>query len=719
MDFANYWFSSAAGGGGGYQIGNSLRYSTTSARLENNNRPAGDGQKGTWSLWAKRGELDQSIRFFWTGVSATTTNMIAFIIVGDELQTNDGGAAKYNSASLYRDYSAWYHIVVVLDTTLAAAEDRVKYYVNGVRAPISSTNSIALNKNTHAGSATQKWNIGTGYSSTGTRFATQDRYMAEYHYCGGLTLEPTDFGEFNADGVWVPIEYAGAHGVNGFYLDFSDPNDIGADRSGNGNNFTPTGFELTNTSSTSYDWMEDSPTNNYATGLPLLGFYGTGSTSNKYSQANLAWSLDGSERRQLWTHGLPPGGKYYAEMTFGGNNANMNWVVCNGPNWLYNNSNTPEDYISLKKDGNNVWSTIDGWATAPIVTGVAGQGGAPVVGVTVDTTAWPQFTVQFYGATGSPLGAAYTKTFTRGQALMLGQGGANSGTSYLNSGTRPFAHTIPTGFEPLSTAELPAVDITNPSDHFQTLLGPGPGTGSTTPIGVQYKTSTVPDSPASTYDDQVYGKPTTDLGATDGVHPMLEWASRLSLSGYDDWYIPAMHELEIVYRNLKPTTDSNYTGSGYNPNAVPPTSEYTESDPAQTTATLFQSGNTQAFAPNLQYWTTSQLTNSNPSQAWYHEFLSGIQNANPKTNANYARAVRRVPFTGSEPAIGAAYEGGYFGGLIDAKATPDGTATHALIVAPKEGGEYGVATGILDVAQRTFPNGCGGSRTAKTAMITR
>jgi len=90
-----------------------------------------------------------------------------------------------------------------------------------------------------------------------------------------------------------------------------------------------------------------------------------------------------------------------------------------------------------------------------------------------------------------------------------------------------------------------------------------------------------------------------------------------------------------------------------------------------------------------------------------HGFDTGYQRNSDifKNTTRYARAIRRVAFTGSEPAIGAAYEGGYFGGLIDAKATPNGTATHALIVAPKSGGEYGVATGILDVAQRTFPNG--------------
>jgi len=108
------------------------------------------------------------------------------------------------------------------------------------------------------------------------------------------------------------------------------------------------------------------------------------------------------------------------------------------------------------------------------------------------------------------------------------------------------------------------------------------------------------------------------------------------------------------------------------------------------------------------YWDASEKSD-NVTTAGLQNFTEGMQRASgggkSSANTGLARAIRRVAYTGSEPAIGAEYEGGFFAGLIDAKASPDGTATHALIVAPKSGGEYGVATSILDVAQRTFPNG--------------
>ena len=79
-----------------------------------------------------------------------------------------------------------------------------------------------------------------------TRYAFEG-YMADVYCIDGQALQPTSFGTFNDDGVWVPINYTGTYGDNGFHLDFSDPSDIGEDSSGNNNDFTATGFELTDT----------------------------------------------------------------------------------------------------------------------------------------------------------------------------------------------------------------------------------------------------------------------------------------------------------------------------------------------------------------------------------------------------------------------------------------------------------------------------------------
>ena len=157
---------------------------------------------------------------------------------------------------------------------------------------------------------------------------------------------------------------------------------------------------------------------------------------------------------------------------------------------------------------------------------------------------------------------------------------------------------------------------------------------------VAYKTTSSADTnPPS--QNQEYGKLATDA-FNDASHPAFQWAKGLSIGGYTDWYIPAKNELEIIYRNLKPSTDSNDTGSGANANAVPtPTLNYTASDPAQTSVAIFQAGGSEAFSGS--YYVSASEFSSNTGYAWRQSFITGWQNGSSKTSANYARAIRRVP----------------------------------------------------------------------------
>jgi hypothetical protein len=158
---------------------------------------------------------------------------------------------------------------------------------------------------------------------------------------------------------------------------------------------------------------------------------------------------------------------------------------------------------------------------------------------------------------------------------------------------------------------------------------------------VQHKTTASTDSPSATARNLVYGKLATDT-FNDSAHPAFQWAKGLSIGGFTDWYIPAKNELEIIYRNLKPTTTSNQTVSGANSNAVPSaTGNYAAGNPAQTTVTAFQTGNSEAFA-SAGYWSSSE-DSSLINRAWYQIFNDGDQSRLNKDNFQYARAIRRVP----------------------------------------------------------------------------
>ena len=123
---------------------------------------------------------------------------------------------------------------------------------------------------------------------------------------------------------------------------------------------------------------------------------------------------------------------------------------------------------------------------------------------------------------------------------------------------------------------------------------------------------------------------------------LAKWARGLRIGGHDDWYLPSQDELEIIYRNLKPTIEVNwcYARSGINLSAVEPTRPYTPDFPVQTLAEAFQKGGEQAFDP-VYYWSSTQRA-SYSDCAWIQVFSDGIQGGHHKYGDYRARAVRRL-----------------------------------------------------------------------------
>ena len=163
---------------------------------------------------------------------------------------------------------------------------------------------------------------------------------------------------------------------------------------------------------------------------------------------------------------------------------------------------------------------------------------------------------------------------------------------------------------------------------------------------IQWSTTGTSDAPEAL--NETYGGVTTTTFANP-QHPLFDWCVNSAtgpnggngIGGFTDWYIPAKNELEILYRYLKPSAFLNDDGYGANPDAVPPTENYTEEDPAQTTVTDFQDGNTEAFEVNEFYWSATEYS---PTEAWTHYFINGTQLPDYNKDSNYyAREIRRVP----------------------------------------------------------------------------
>lgn len=156
---------------------------------------------------------------------------------------------------------------------------------------------------------------------------------------------------------------------------------------------------------------------------------------------------------------------------------------------------------------------------------------------------------------------------------------------------------------------------------------------------VQWKTSDTTTSGTTS----VIDGPTNSANMNDASHPAAQFCEGLSIGGYTDWYMPAQNELEVCYYNLKPSTTSNITLTGSNSNSVPKrTSNYTAGTPAQTAATDFQSGGSEAFATSPSSGRTWSSTQVSSSAASAQQFSNGFRSGSTKTSSYPVRAVRRV-----------------------------------------------------------------------------
>ena len=252
----------------GFDVANSLRFNDGSSdRLQRTFSTADNYKKQTFSAWIKRSDLGGTKRII-ESYDGSSTSPTGIHFVNDQVRVNFGGSASniLLTNALYRDVSAFYHLVVQIDTTQSTDTNRVKIYINGEQeTSFATSNYPSQNTDSQLTCPNANNNIGTTYDGSGEFF---DGYMAEVVFIDGTALDPTSFGEFDEDsGIWKPKNVSGlTFGTNGFYLDFQNSGSLGADVSGNGNNFTVNNL-------TSIDQSTDTCTNNFATMNPLDNYF--------------------------------------------------------------------------------------------------------------------------------------------------------------------------------------------------------------------------------------------------------------------------------------------------------------------------------------------------------------------------------------------------------------------------------------------------------------
>ena len=439
----------------------------------------------TFSTWVKRASTGASQRLLTAGYYAAANNQSGVTIQfhsSDVLrvQFRREGSVTYNSQSidstaLFRDPAAWYHILVYRSGTA------IKGYVNGVEV-LSGTmtaNSVVGIQNTYPVM------VGVSSKPTSSAIGAYESFngnLAETHFIDGTAIAASDFGETNSDtGQWIPKEYSGSYGTNGFYLKFASGG-IGADSSGNSN--TMTVANLANS-----DVVIDTPTNNFATLNPAVSatsgmVLSEGNLKGDFRSASIA-----NAQQAVSTIAMPAGsGKWYWEMrntytglgfilgiipkgelpritssgSFGYGYVNVGGVKnINGAESSYGTAwfSSGQTYIiscyydsDNRKIGFKLNNTDQGYSSEDVT---AGSYVAILSNASGGSASFP--TVVNFGQNG---------TFS---GTVTAQGNADT------NGIGDFYYAPPSGYKALCTANLPDPAIALPTDHFNTKLYVGNG----------------------------------------------------------------------------------------------------------------------------------------------------------------------------------------------------------------------------------------------------
>ena len=448
--------SKTASVSGGYQISRSLRFnSADSAYLTRTPASASNQRTWTWSGWVKRGSFGTNQVLFGT---INSTSIFIYWDTGNSLSITDdaGTAILLTTSQVFRDPSAWYHVVFALDTTQATASNRAKLYINGTQVTAFATSTYPTQNATFGINAASAQQIGC--RGTGTNLFL-DGYMTEVNFIDGTQLTPSSFGETNAQtGVWQPKAYSGSYGTNGFYLNFSDNSNttaatLGKDYSGNGNNWTPNNFSVT--AGAGNDSLVDSPTS-YGTdtgvGGTVRGNYATLNPLNLGANAALSnGNLDSLAGSTVYstaksTIGVSSG-KWYVEgrLNFGGYHGIG----------VSNSSAALSSYIGSTTDSWGYWAQNGNKVTNASFTAYgATYTAGDIIGVALDMDAG---TVTFY-KNGTSQGTAFTG-LTGTMFIGVTGDGSGGGSWSMNFGQRPFAYTAPSGYKALCTQNLPTPTI--------------------------------------------------------------------------------------------------------------------------------------------------------------------------------------------------------------------------------------------------------------------
>ena len=513
---------------GGYDIDNSCRFETSWLRRVNTSGSA--KTKWTVSFWFKRSSLctgsgwsNPFTQYLWNSdTSYAAGNQDAAVFLNGDRLAIYCASPNFSlwPVRLFRDTTAWYHLVVEVDSTQATNTNRVKVWINGVQEEVANMNGWADNSAlvwptqndtydiTNSNLIAQT--IGGRETAANTMVMEFDGYISEFHFVDDTALTANTFGEYDEDyGHWKPKKVSGVtYGTTGYHLDFKDSGSLGNDANGS-NNFTPTSI-------TASDQSTDSPTNNFA----VMNNLNNQPFATTFAEGNLEMTTGGSsqEPSNMATIGMSTGKWYFEVYQKSGSSAALLGIRSQQPGTISptakdNPGKAADGYAFLGDSsyGNLVagnsyvsYGTLIGYTTGDIIS--------VAVDIDNDKIYWAKNGTYVNsgdptnpgGGTGHPITAVNSTStgeyfpcfgdYSSGSYVFVvnfGQDGTFAGNKTAvgnedDEGYGNFFYDVPAGFLALCSKNLPEPAV-KPGEHFNTVLYTGDGASSHPITGVGFK----------------------------------------------------------------------------------------------------------------------------------------------------------------------------------------------------------------------------------------
>ena len=409
---------------GGFGVDNSCRFDGSSAFMTKTPSGAGNQKLATFSIWFKRSKIDEEQFLFYSFVTNKDTRIaiLADNTIFFESQTSDSIKFKLVTNRVFRDVSAWYHLVINVNSTVSSPDtNNLEMFINGVKETSFSTATYPSQNDVVYWTDSIESTLGRR-NSGGNYF---NGYIAETVLIDGAALDADSFGEFDEDSdIWKPIDVSGlTFGTNGFYLDFEASGNLGNDANG-GADFAETGLAA-------IDQTTDTCTNNFCTMNPLS----SGMTLTE-GNTNVAGAATAKS-----TFGVATG-KWYVEMK-ATNAQTYNPIVgiataSSADSGDPGSSAHPGSFVeSHGYDRSGDIKSNDNTAVQSSLT--TSQSDGDIIGLAIDLDSGTK-TAQWY-VNGSSVGSAVTLVSNDAYVFMTYASGSQAGTGAWNFGNPSFTGT--------------------------------------------------------------------------------------------------------------------------------------------------------------------------------------------------------------------------------------------------------------------------------------